>query len=1386
MKKILLTLLLLAGISFAQAPIPLIINSRAPTAPGIDPYQASRTVYRATFMDGTNPVSLTSLSPWMSWSSNSLATSVSTASMTVVSSAGGIVDFTFTASALNPTFGPGRYLYEVGLRATAGITVYRQGVLTLRGSPYAAGVSPAAWTTNAVNWGTINWTSLPTTLAGYGIVDGVDLADLLAVSGLVVNAQSDVDAHKLLTGSNVHGLGTASTHAHGDYATAAQGALAATALQSEADTNALAQLSTHAGLTGTNAHGLGSASLSATSAFATSAQGATADVAYANSVEALSGVTMLSNRITATEGATNALNTSVVSLKISTNALHVRAEVLEGATNSLQAQVTALSTNAGTVANIIALQGATNALDAHVSSLESATNAMAAQITAGKGATNTLNTQVVALQGATGTLNTATNSLQTQVTALKSSTNILQTQTTALQGATNTQQVSITALQSASNSLTTRAATLETATNSMTMRIVATESSTNALNTRVGTAEVSTNYLSGQVTALKTATNNLQVQATAAGAATNALQIQAAALQGATSSINTSVTALKGATNSITSRVATLENAGYLTASTNLFTSVTVADRSQLGTNIAGLTQGTYTGSLTSVSYTGTTALVAASTYAWGFTKANSYGTSTLSIATFSLTKTAAGATSNYFTFSGTDSNLVLRLDGDGSSKSDVTGVYVQQITGGVVNVAGALNVSGPFSVAGKTPLYSGDAGTGTNLSAYNNDTLFVTTTVTNGVNARIDSLTNGAALGETAVQPVTLAAHTTNTANPHAVTAAQVGAVSTDNVDHLSIPLTMTNLVNAYASTGSASYVDRTLTITHGTNTGGGAGTLTNIISSDGSVSISTPGGPQPNLSATNAVAKWSGYNATQQVSWVEIVIATNAANISTNLTLTSTDANPMVTGTCAQITDANGYACWSNSGYYVRTYNMAGDGPPYTPCYLITHDNSGSVIGNDSDPYWVLTPLTNIPTGDYLAVNAPVPWDSFPHNSTGTITVVYSIITNSPTTITTNAFVWRAGYNPTNAAWQIARDDVVIQSWYAASNVVSRTTYGDGSGWTNLSLPATNAIVAATGALNTAVGNLNSATGALNTATNYLNTIASAALPKAGGMMSGPLTNTHGFFGNGAGLTNLAAPTATNSDALGNIAAATWVSSTNNLSGRMAAAEGATNVLNSRMATVETATNALNTQMGNAESATNALNTRVGNLEVASNAINAVANAALPASSTNALAVTALQITGLSGDGVVPVGAIMQYIASNSPAGWLLCNGFSIATNTYPALFAVIGTQYGSTNAAWFNLPDLRGRVPVGMGTGTGLTARNLNDVGGTETVVLGIGQIPAHSHVIYYDEGVGDWTGNYHAGDNYKSSYTYSKSTADAGGGGAHSNMPPFVVVNYIIKY
>jgi hypothetical protein len=225
----------------------------------------------------------------------------------------------------------------------------------------------------------------------------------------------------------------------------------------------------------------------------------------------------------------------------------------------------------------------------------------------------------------------------------------------------------------------------------------------------------------------------------------------------------------------------------YLTAGTNLFQEITVADRSQLNTNISGLTQGTYTGSLTSVSYTGVTALVVGRTYAWGFTKADAFGTSTLSIASFSLTATAAGATSNYFSYVGTDTNLVLKLDGNGSSKSDVTGVYVQQVTNGNIYAANDLYVGGTFYVNGLSIFDL--PGINTNLSALNNDIGFLTNepdflaSVAHGIDAagttRWDKAATDAALATNSIGAATMFRYFSDTASNVFVTATGTGVVS-------------------------------------------------------------------------------------------------------------------------------------------------------------------------------------------------------------------------------------------------------------------------------------------------------------------------------------------------------------------------------------------------------------------------------------------------------------------------------------------------------------------------------------------------------------------------------------------------------------------------------
>jgi microcystin-dependent protein len=148
-----------------------------------------------------------------------------------------------------------------------------------------------------------------------------------------------------------------------------------------------------------------------------------------------------------------------------------------------------------------------------------------------------------------------------------------------------------------------------------------------------------------------------------------------------------------------------------------------------------------------------------------------------------------------------------------------------------------------------------------------------------------------------------------------------------------------------------------------------------------------------------------------------------------------------------------------------------------------------------------------------------------------------------------------------------------------------------------------------------------------------------------------------------------------------------------------------------------------------------------------------------------------------------VVSVGTILMFGGSAAPSGWLLCNGAEVSRTAYADLFAVIGTSFGTGDGSTtFILPDLRGRSPVGMGQGIGLSDRVLGAAGGAEKHKLTKSEMPAHSHsyrrpYITENEGQEDfdaWN---------KAMGTYS--TGNTGGSQSHNNMHPFLVVNYIIK-
>lgn len=148
-------------------------------------------------------------------------------------------------------------------------------------------------------------------------------------------------------------------------------------------------------------------------------------------------------------------------------------------------------------------------------------------------------------------------------------------------------------------------------------------------------------------------------------------------------------------------------------------------------------------------------------------------------------------------------------------------------------------------------------------------------------------------------------------------------------------------------------------------------------------------------------------------------------------------------------------------------------------------------------------------------------------------------------------------------------------------------------------------------------------------------------------------------------------------------------------------------------------------------------------------------------------------------------PSGTVTQFAGASVPAGWLECNGAAVSRATYSSLFAAIGTTWGiGDGSTTFNLPDARGRAPIGVGTGSGLTARVLGTSGGAETHQLVTTELPSHTHTIAGEKaesGPGDPCVN----DAYTGSGTWTATSNATGSDVAHNNMQPWVAFKFIIK-
>ena len=189
-----------------------------------------------------------------------------------------------------------------------------------------------------------------------------------------------------------------------------------------------------------------------------------------------------------------------------------------------------------------------------------------------------------------------------------------------------------------------------------------------------------------------------------------------------------------------------------------------------------------------------------------------------------------------------------------------------------------------------------------------------------------------------------------------------------------------------------------------------------------------------------------------------------------------------------------------------------------------------------------------------------------------------------------------------------------------------------------------------------------------------------------------------------------------------------------------------------------------------------------------------------------------------------LVPPGVISQYAGSTAPSGYLLCDGQSLLTSSYPGLFSAIGYQYGGSGPN-FNVPNLQNRIPVGKGSETEFDT--LGETGGSKTHTLTVNEMPSHTHTqdahnhtqnshnhtfrmwVFnganpgavgnkYGVGYAANTGgqedrpSYGTGElvwgNFPATATNVQATAtnqNTGGGLAHNNLQPYIVLNYIIK-
>jgi len=164
--------------------------------------------------------------------------------------------------------------------------------------------------------------------------------------------------------------------------------------------------------------------------------------------------------------------------------------------------------------------------------------------------------------------------------------------------------------------------------------------------------------------------------------------------------------------------------------------------------------------------------------------------------------------------------------------------------------------------------------------------------------------------------------------------------------------------------------------------------------------------------------------------------------------------------------------------------------------------------------------------------------------------------------------------------------------------------------------------------------------------------------------------------------------------------------------------------------------------------------------------------------------------QITEAGRLKATPAGTITMFGGTSAPTGWLLCQGQEVSQTTYAALYAALGSDAFGTDAGGnFYLPDMKGRVPLGVGTGDAADATDhtRGEKEGTETHTLTGAEMPEHNHGIYDNGGSTSPTNTISiaGGGNDGALSTAVNTMTTTGGDEAHNNLQPSLGLNFIIK-